>query len=49
VGLIHAIIVVLKRNSEVFSLALGAFCVGVVLHVVAIVELTTAVGHRPRR
>ena len=41
----HAIIVVLRRNSKLFGVALGAFCVGVVLHVVAIVELTTAVGH----
>ncbi len=47
VGLIHAIIVVLRRNSEVFSVALGAFCVGTILHVVAIVELTTASHHLP--
>src|ERR1039457_1059938 len=47
VGLIHAIIVVLRRKSEVFSDALGAFCVGTILHVVAIVELTTAAGHLP--
>ena len=47
VGLIHAIIVVLRRKSEVFSVALGAFCVGTILHVVATVELTTAAGHLP--
>jgi ABC-type transport system involved in cytochrome c biogenesis permease subunit len=47
VGLIHAIIVVLRRNSQVFSIALGAFCVGAVLHAVATVELTNALGHLP--
>jgi len=47
VGLIHAIIVVLRRNSEVFNVALGAFCIGAVLHVVATVELTVSIGHLP--
>ena len=47
IGLIHAIIVVLRRNSEVFQVALAGFCVGAVLHIVATVELTVAVGHLP--
>jgi len=47
VGLIHAIIVVLRRNSGVFGVALGAFCVGTILHIVATVELTTSIGHLP--
>ncbi len=47
VGLIHAIVVVLRRNSKAFKVALGAFCVGAILHVVAIVELTASLGHIP--
>lgn len=47
VGLIHAIIVVLRRSSELFRIALGTFCVGAVLHVVATVELTWSIGHLP--
>src|SRR5260370_1299681 len=47
VGLIHAIIVVLRRGSNVFRVALAAFCGGVLLHVVATVELTASLGHLP--
>lgn len=47
VGLIHAIIVVLRRNSELFRVALGTFCVAAVLHIVATVELSTSIGHLP--
>ncbi len=47
VGLLHAIVTVLRRQSRLFSLALGAFCAGVVLHLVAIVELWVQVGHLP--
>lgn len=47
VGLIHAIIVVLRRKSALFQIALGAFSVGLVLHLVATVELAKSVGHLP--
>lgn len=47
VGLVHVILSVLHKRSRVFSVALGAFCVGVVLHMVALVELSVALGHLP--
>jgi ABC-type uncharacterized transport system permease subunit len=46
-GLAHAILTVLHKHSRIFPVALGAFCVGVVLHMVALVELTVALGHLP--
>ena len=47
VGLLHAIGVLLRRKSGFLQYALFAFLVGVVLHLVAIVELTMAIGHFP--
>jgi ABC-type uncharacterized transport system permease subunit len=47
VGLLHAILMVLRKRSGLFSIALGAFCVGVVLHFVAIVQLGVAGGMIP--
>jgi ABC-type uncharacterized transport system permease subunit len=46
-GLLHAILTVLRKQSRLFPLALGAFCVGVVLHFVAIVQLGVASGGIP--
>ena len=46
-GLIHAILTALRKRSRIFALALGAFCVGVVLQMVALVELSVARGHLP--
>lgn len=46
-GLVHAIVTALHRNSRILPAALGAFCVGVVLHFVALVELAVALGHLP--
>jgi len=46
-GLVHAILTVLHKHSRIFRLALGTFCVGVVLHLVALVELSVALGHMP--
>jgi ABC-type uncharacterized transport system permease subunit len=46
-GLVHAILTVLHRPSRFFQVALGAFCVGVVLHFVALVELAVVLGHMP--
>lgn len=46
-GLVHAILTALHRHSRIFRAALGAFCVGVVIHLVALVELSVALGHLP--
>src|ERR1700687_4209325 len=47
VGLLHAMSVLLRRKSGFLKYALFAFVVGVVLHLVAIVELTMEIGHLP--
>jgi ABC-type transport system involved in cytochrome c biogenesis permease subunit len=47
VGMVHAILTVLHRPSRIFPFALGSFCVGVILHLVALVELGVALGHLP--
>jgi ABC-type transport system involved in cytochrome c biogenesis permease subunit len=47
VGLLHAMAVLLRRKSGFLKYALVAFQAGVVLHFVAIVELTIEVGHLP--
>lgn len=46
-GLVHAILTILRKQSRLFRPALSLFTVGVVLHMVALVELTMAVGHLP--
>jgi ABC-type transport system involved in cytochrome c biogenesis permease subunit len=38
IGLLHAILTVLRRRSQIFQPALWAFSVGVVLHMVSLVE-----------
>jgi ABC-type uncharacterized transport system permease subunit len=47
VGLLHAILTVLRKESRLFKVALGSFCVGIVLHFVAIVQLGVASGSVP--
>ncbi len=47
VGLAHAILTALHKPTRLFSVALGAFCAGVILHMVALVERTVALGHLP--
>jgi ABC-type uncharacterized transport system permease subunit len=47
IGLLHAILTVLRKQSGLFKIALGAFCVGVVLHFVAIVQLGVGTGGIP--
>jgi ABC-type uncharacterized transport system permease subunit len=47
IGLLHAILTVLRKTSGLSSVSLGAFCIGVVLHLVAIVELGVAGGAIP--
>ena len=46
-GLLHALLVVLRREDRLFRPALGAFSVAAVLHFVSIVELAVWVGHLP--
>ncbi len=46
-GMLHAMITVLRRQTTLFRPALGAFSVAVILHAVAIVERWFAVGHLP--
>jgi ABC-type uncharacterized transport system permease subunit len=47
VGLADAIVMLLRKKSEFFRVALFAFLVATVLHLVALVELATAIGHLP--
>jgi ABC-type transport system involved in cytochrome c biogenesis permease subunit len=47
VGLLHAILTVLRRQPRIFELALGCFTIGTVLHMVSIVELWVQIGHLP--
>ena len=47
VGLLHAVLVILRHKSRLFKVATGFFSVGVVLHGVAIVELTSVTGRLP--
>lgn len=47
IGLLHAILTLLRRRSGLFSVAMGAFCVGLVLHFVAIVQLGVLAGTLP--
>lgn len=47
VGLLHAILTVLRRESTWFRPALAAFVAGTILHMVAIVELWMFTGHLP--
>jgi ABC-type uncharacterized transport system permease subunit len=46
-GLLHAILMVLRRHARVFQPALWALSVGVVLHMVSIVEETVRSGSFP--
>jgi len=47
VGLLHAMAVLLRHKAGFLKYALFAFLVGVVLHLVAIVELSVQIGHLP--
>ena len=47
VGLLHAILTVLRRESKLFQAALACVCVGVTLHFVAIVQLGVASASLP--
>jgi ABC-type uncharacterized transport system permease subunit len=47
VGLVHAILTVLRREQTWFRPALGAFTAGALLHLVSVVEAAFASGHFP--
>ena len=47
IGLLHSILVVVRHKQSAFGIALAAFRVGVVLHGVAIVDLSMAAGRVP--
>ncbi len=47
VGLVYAILTIFHKQERLFSAAMGTFCVGVILHMVALVELAMALGHLP--
>lgn len=47
IGLLHTIQIAIRRSRSLFRPALAALCVGVVLHLVAIVEAAHAVNHFP--
>jgi len=47
VGLVHSLLVILNRSKGFYSVALGFFRVGAVVHGVAIVELARSEGHMP--
>ena len=46
-GLLHAVLTVVRRKQRVFRVALGAVTIGAVLHLVALVEDGLAMGHFP--
>ena len=47
VGLLHAMLTVLKRPNKLFELSASAFSLGVTFHLVALVDLAFASGHLP--
>jgi ABC-type uncharacterized transport system permease subunit len=47
IGLAHAIITVLSRHARMFSIGLAAFSIGMVLHMVALVELWIGAARFP--
>jgi cytochrome c-type biogenesis protein CcsB len=46
-GLLHAVLTVVRRKQRIFRVALGAISLGVVFHLVALVEDGLAMGHFP--
>ena len=46
-GLLHAVLTIVKRRQRLFRIALGAISLGVVFHLVALVEDGLALGHFP--
>ena len=46
-GLLHSVLTVARRQQRLFGVALGAISLGVVFHLVALVEAGLALGHFP--
>jgi cytochrome c-type biogenesis protein CcsB len=46
-GLLHAIVTVVRRTERMYRIALGAVLLGIVFHLVALVEDGLALGHFP--
>ena len=46
-GLLHAVLTVIGRRPKIFRIALGAISLGVIFHLVALVEDSLAMGHFP--
>lgn len=47
VGLLHALLMVFRKKLDIFRVALVAFCAGVLIHIVGIVEFTMTIGRFP--
>jgi ABC-type uncharacterized transport system permease subunit len=47
IGLLHSMLSIVLRNQRAYPAALGTFRIGVVLHAVALVELSMAYGRLP--
>ncbi|MEJ7607023.1 MAG: hypothetical protein WKF37_12350 [Bryobacteraceae bacterium] len=47
IGLFHTIRIATRKGQSMFRIAMFAFCAGVVLHLVAIVEAALAINHFP--
>lgn len=47
IGLLHALLTVLAKRTQLLSVALSTFVVAVVLHFVSLTELTRVLGHLP--
>ena len=47
IGLLHSMLSIVRRSHSLYPVALGTFRVGVVLHAVALVELSMAYGRLP--
>src|SRR3990172_2239809 len=46
-GLLHAVLTVIRRRQKVFRVALSAFALGALLHLVSLVEDGLALQHFP--
>src|SRR6266498_305074 len=46
-GLLHAILILIRKREHLFRFALGAFSIGAVLHFVSIVEEGLTMNHCP--
>ena len=47
IGLLHALVVVLRRSPQLSAVAASAFSLGVTFHLVSLVEQTWFLGHLP--